>query len=94
MRSKLRSKWRNWQAGWRWSWITSGAVILVIILGYGYLQTRVPAAAEMACRDSYARARTAADSASVDNQIVSRRTGGGWNCGMLRRVGATAPRPH
>ena len=91
MRSQRRSKWRDRWAEWSWGRIASGVAILVFVLGYGYLQTRVPATAEIACRDSYARARTATDSTIVDNQTVGRRTGGGWSCGMLRRTGATEP---
>ena len=91
----MRSKWRDWRAGWRWSWVTSGAAILVIVVIWAYMQTRAPAWAESDCHELYAKARTPADSAVVDNELVGRRAiGGGWNCGMLRRVGATHPRPH
>ena len=85
--------WRNWRAGWRWSWITTGAAVLVVVLGFGYVHTREPAIMESDCREKYARARTANDIAFVDAELVSRRITGSWNCGALRRIGATDPRP-
>jgi hypothetical protein len=93
MRSQRRSKWRDWRAGWRWSWITTGAAILVVVLIWGYLNTRVPAWVANDCRGLYAQARTPTDSAAVDDEFVWRRIGGRWNCGMLRRIGATEPKP-
>ena len=88
MRSKRRTRWREWWAGWRWSWVTTGAVVLIVGLGLGYLHTREPAWAETACRGLYAQARTATDSAAVDNEFVWRRISGKWQCGLLRRTGA------
>jgi hypothetical protein len=90
----MRSKWREWRAVWRWSWIATGAAILVVALGIGAWLTQEPAVMEADCRELYAHARTAADTAMVDDQFVRRRTTGLWNCGMLRQIGRTEPRPH
>jgi hypothetical protein len=94
MRSRERSKWRDLRAAWSWSWIWSGAAVLIFILGYAWLQMRMPAAAEDTCRDRYAHARTATDTALVDDELFGRRGGTGWSCGMLRRAGATESTRH
>ena len=87
----MRSRWREWRAGWRWSWVTTGVVVLFVTLGLGYYLSREPAVMASDCRELYARAQTPADSELVDDYLVQRRTTGKWNCGMLRRIGATAP---
>jgi hypothetical protein len=89
MQSRWRTRWRDWRAGWRWNWITTGVVVLAVTLGIGYWLTREPAVMASDCRELYARARPPADRERVDDHDVRRRTTGRWNCGMLRRIGAT-----
>lgn len=71
-----------------------GTVLLIagVVAGVAwYLSRQTPPVNTALCREYYRGAHSARDTAMIDETVVGTRPG--WTCGMLRRTGATAPRP-
>lgn len=77
---------RRYPGVWTVERIATAAVIVVVIAIGGWYFATAPSQAALKCRARYASARTARDTALVDEMVVAPRPG--FKCGLVRRTDA------
>ena len=86
-----RRRWKGQiRPEWDWTRIWNGIAIAAVVVALAFGRAQNGQRAERICRRMYAQARTAADSALVDLEVVPRRGEPRWTCGRLPR---RAPQP-